>query len=166
MKNVHIDDETTLHHIPYLGDYVYENEDNFIEELLTNYDGKIHCEKENFTDDILVELIDKLNPLVLVANDDHDDKDDKDGSENVFEIISNVFADKGSAENLKQRYDDYKIKKLDPMETPPNIDGDLGKVYSFDKIMHSYTNLYCRRCHTYDCTDHSKLNEKKMSKIF
>ncbi|OTF70398.1 histone-lysine N-methyltransferase EZH2-like protein [Euroglyphus maynei] len=142
MKNVHIDDETTLHHIPYLGDNVNQKEDNFIEELLTNYDGKIHTEKENFTDEILVELIDKLNPSV---------PDDQ----NVFEIISNVFADKGSAENIKQRYNEYKMKKPDPMETPPNIDGDLNKVYSFDKIMHSYTNLYCRRCHTYDCTDHS-----------
>ena len=144
MKNVHIDDETTLHHIPYLGDNILKKEDNFIEELLTNYDGKIHTEKENFTDEILVELIDKLSPSISV-------------DQNVYEIISNVFADRGTTDNIRQRYNEYRSKKPDPpMETPPNIDSDLGKVYSFDKIMHSYTNLYCRRCHTYDCTDHSK----------
>ncbi|XP_075676611.1 histone-lysine N-methyltransferase E(z) [Dermatophagoides pteronyssinus] len=152
MKNVHIDDETTLHHIPYLGDNILKKEDNFIEELLTNYDGKIHTEKENFTDEILVELIDKLSPSIPV-------------DQNVYEIISNVFADRGTTDNIRQRYNEYRSKKPDPpMETPPNIDSDLGKVYSFDKIMHSYTNLYCRRCHTYDCTDHTFYNVKFRNK--
>uniref|UniRef100_A0A3B0QYA7 [histone H3]-lysine(27) N-trimethyltransferase n=1 Tax=Psoroptes ovis TaxID=83912 RepID=A0A3B0QYA7_PSOOV len=147
MRNVRIEDETTLHHIPYLDD---DNrnpiDNNFIEELLTNYDGKIHTEKERFTDDILVELVDKFKTIVKINDDNNVEP---------FEIIANIFTENETAENLKQRYDEFKMnKKSDQMETPPNIDDNLQKIYSFEKIMHSYTNLYCRRCHTYDCTDH------------
>lgn len=55
------------------------------------------------------------------------------------------------------------------METTPNIDSSLNKIYSFDKVMHSYSNLFCNRCFTYDCTDHCKyfnFNPKCILKIF
>lgn len=57
-RNFLADDETVLHNIPYVPD-----EDlNFIEELLDNYDNKVHSDKKRpqISDDILVEVIDGL----------------------------------------------------------------------------------------------------------
>uniref|UniRef100_A0A6G1S891 [histone H3]-lysine(27) N-trimethyltransferase n=1 Tax=Aceria tosichella TaxID=561515 RepID=A0A6G1S891_9ACAR len=57
-QNFLADDETVLHNIPFVPD-----EDlKFIEELLENYDNKLHSDKEQstITDDVLVEVIDAL----------------------------------------------------------------------------------------------------------
>lgn len=57
-QNFLADDETVLHNIPYVPDYDLQ----FIEELLENYDNKVHSDKEQttITDDVLVEVIDGL----------------------------------------------------------------------------------------------------------
>lgn len=57
-QNFLAEDETVLHNIPYVPD-----EDlKFIEELLDNYDHKLHSDKQQptITDDVLVEVIDGL----------------------------------------------------------------------------------------------------------
>lgn len=57
-QNFLAEDETVLHNIPYVPD----GDLKFIEELLDNYDHKLHSDKEQptITDDVLVEVIDSL----------------------------------------------------------------------------------------------------------
>ncbi|KPM09904.1 hypothetical protein QR98_0084500 [Sarcoptes scabiei] len=43
-------------------------EGEFYEELITNYDGKLHTGKDNLTDDILADLVDSLKSSAVFKN--------------------------------------------------------------------------------------------------
>lgn len=56
-----MEDETTLHHIPYLEDCITEKETKFLEELISNYEGNIHTiKRDEFTDNVFARLADTL----------------------------------------------------------------------------------------------------------
>ncbi|KAL7840829.1 hypothetical protein AOLI_G00261520 [Acnodon oligacanthus] len=193
-QNFMVEDETVLHNIPYMGDEILDQDGTFIEELIKNYDGKVHGDRECgfINDEIFVELVNALNQYS--DNEDDDDEEDQhdyklekmdvcDGkddaedsrkdllnsesrgndcskkfpSDKIFEAISSMFPDKGSPEELKEKYKELTEQQLPgalPPECTPNIDGPNAKSVQREQSLHSFHTLFCRRCFKYDCFLH------------
>jgi len=195
-----------------MGDEVLDQDGTFIEELIKNYDGKVHGDREGgvIDDDIFVELVTALVPYC-----DEDERSDsglksakaekldeaarsdtvaaiRDKPPNdsiqpvakdlpniiVFQAIASVFPDKGTPEELRERYIQMEKKnycynintfscrymelteRVDPValgsECTPNIDGPKAPSVQREQAMHSFHTLFCRRCFKYDCFLHRK----------
>ncbi|XP_074112095.1 histone-lysine N-methyltransferase E(z) isoform X1 [Cotesia typhae] len=184
-QNFMVEDETVLHNIPYMGDEILDQDGTFIEELIKNYDGKVHGDRESgFMDDSI--FIDLVKALIAYEKEDKDreptrkvrDKEDKDKKEDahgdktdakdtkpvgrsptmqIFNAISSMFPDKGSPDELKEKYIEL-TERSDPNVLPPectpNIDGINAKSVPREQVMHSFHTLFCRRCFKYDCFLH------------
>ncbi|XP_033914592.1 histone-lysine N-methyltransferase EZH2 isoform X2 [Acipenser ruthenus] len=193
-QNFMVEDETVLHNIPYMGDEILDQDGTFIEELIKNYDGKVHGDRECgfINDEIFVELVSALGQYS--DNEDEDDGDEEnheyklekmesadtkdenddlqkdqdlggEGNENstkfpsdkIFEAISSMFPDKGTSEELKEKYKELTEQQLPgalPPECTPNIDGPNAKSVQREQSLHSFHTLFCRRCFKYDCFLH------------
>jgi [histone H3]-lysine27 N-trimethyltransferase EZH2 len=108
-QNFMVEDETVLHNIPYMGDEILEQDGAFIEELIKNYDGKVHGdESTGFIDDeLFVALVEALlaTPLEEPKPKEVKGKTEKpiDPLTAIFQAISALFPDKGSPEELKDK---------------------------------------------------------------
>ncbi|KAJ8406921.1 hypothetical protein AAFF_G00291970 [Aldrovandia affinis] len=185
-QNFMVEDETVLHNIPYMGDEILDQDGTFIEELIKNYDGKVHGDRECgfINDEIFVELVSaltqysdneddeeeeepqeyKLDRMDLCDNRDDGEDSRKDRlcsegrdsesskkfpSDKIFEAISSMFPDKGSPEELREKYKELTEQQLPgalPPECTPNIDGPNAKSVQREQSLHSFHTLFCRRC--------------------
>uniref|UniRef100_A0A6Q2XQ34 Histone-lysine N-methyltransferase EZH2 n=1 Tax=Esox lucius TaxID=8010 RepID=A0A6Q2XQ34_ESOLU len=162
-----VEDETVLHNIPYMGDEILDQDGTFIEELIKNYDGKVHGDRECgfINDEIFVELVGALTQYSDNEEEEDDDEEQefklekmddsskKFPSDKIFEAISSMFPDKGSTEELKEKYKELTEPQLPgalPPECTPNIDGPNARSVQREQSLHSFHTLFCRRCFKYD----------------
>uniref|UniRef100_A0A5F4W2Q6 Uncharacterized protein n=1 Tax=Callithrix jacchus TaxID=9483 RepID=A0A5F4W2Q6_CALJA len=186
-QNFMVEDETVLHSVPYMGDEVLDQDGTFFFffflcqlhfNIIIYYNtGDRECGFIN--DKIFVELVNALGQY----NDDDDDdngddpedreekqkdledhRDDKEShpprkfpSDKNFEAILSMFPDKGTAEELKEKYKELTEQQLPgalPPECTPIIDGPNAKSDQREQSLHSFHRLVCRRCFKYDCFLH------------
>uniref|UniRef100_A0A8C4ZUN7 Histone-lysine N-methyltransferase EZH2 n=1 Tax=Gadus morhua TaxID=8049 RepID=A0A8C4ZUN7_GADMO len=160
-QNFMVEDETVLHNIPYMGDEILDQDGTFIEELIKNYDGKVHGDRgERRPEALVTSSYTRACRRAGCCSRNHSSSNDsskKFPSDKIFEAISAMFPDKGSTEELKEKYKELTEPQLPgalPPECTPNIDGPNARSVQREQSLHSFHTLFCRRCFKYDCFLH------------
>ncbi|CAG2182819.1 unnamed protein product, partial [Oppiella nova] len=167
-----------------------DTDGSFIEELIKNYDGKVHGDRDSsfVTDEVFVDLVEALkSPQKSSSNSETIDEENtangvkrdkqiilrsersttatqmtriqtKIAPNMIYHAIAAVFTDKGTPEELEEKYQELVLKRetgaTQPLESTPNIDGNNTQSYPREQTMHSFHTLFCRRCFKYDCFLH------------
>eukprot|EP00049_Salpingoeca_infusionum_P003604 m.68299 g.68299 ORF g.68299 m.68299 type:complete len:795 (-) comp12192_c0_seq5:446-2830(-) len=150
-KNVVVEDETVLRHLPYIGD---DDPDGFLQELCNTYEGNLMDD----ADTILTEYNKPINETIVQMILDAKDalRTQKGVPEDVFELISEVVG--MPVPELVERYQNMatscSLSALPPLQ---QLSSDLDIASSAAEesgAIDSYEKLFCRRCYVYDCSHH------------
>uniref|UniRef100_H9CXT4 [histone H3]-lysine(27) N-trimethyltransferase n=1 Tax=Schmidtea mediterranea TaxID=79327 RepID=H9CXT4_SCHMD len=188
-QNFSVEDEIELTNIPYMGE---DHDPKFIEELLRNYEGRVHGNfpfdfNENQLIDLLKTLNEKYDWYKLADNKvkKHQEKiENFDYPEIIFKAIAEAFGDVEDYGKLIARYLEMKLlsekSASDGVETvTPNLDNEeeIREMEKFlratqpensiiehkrDDATHTFRSLICRRCFKYDCAMHPYRSSKSM----
>ncbi|OXA59736.1 Histone-lysine N-methyltransferase EZH2 [Folsomia candida] len=163
--NLMVEDETVLHNIPYMGDEVLDHDGKFIEELIKNYDGKVHGDKENsFVDnEVFVDLVKALQVTETTL------RASMKSSWNKMVGMSSTSKDKDAAASDQVKIEggigkisDARIlalsEKLAKRKTKlpsPSVFKAISDIYPERGTPQELRErLFCRRCFKYDCFLH------------
>uniref|UniRef100_A0A8C7P4K6 [histone H3]-lysine(27) N-trimethyltransferase n=1 Tax=Oncorhynchus mykiss TaxID=8022 RepID=A0A8C7P4K6_ONCMY len=158
-QNFMVEDETVLHNIPYMGDEILDQDGTFIEELIKNYDGKVHGDRECgfINDEIFVELVGALTQY-SDNDDEDDDEEEQEFKLEKMELCENIFLSCLRSNGVCViRYKELTEPQLPgalPPECTPNMDGPNARSVQREQSLHSFHTLFCRRCFKYDCFLH------------
>ena len=154
-KNMLVEDETVLQNIPYVGDAHSELDEEFITELIENYDGKVHGEiGGHMNDEMFVDLVNSLikyqhwntkssadSPAAThngTSKQNGYDVGTHSPGQIIFEKLCEYFPDKGSDIELRDKYRILKQPK-----------GDFRRIFVWNNLFLNIKTIFAFEI---DCT--------------